>query len=48
MEKNPDGSGQMRENRLLEHHYLLMEGYGLVIVEDKSELFQTTNPDDGL
>lgn len=37
--KNPDGSsavsGWMGENRLLEKHYLLMEGYDVMMAEDK-------------
>lgn len=37
--KNPDGSSTvsewMTENRLLEKHYLLMEGYDVTLAKDK-------------
>lgn len=37
--KNPDGSsavpGWTRENRLLDEHYVLMEGYDVTMAEDK-------------
>lgn len=39
MRKNPDGSSTvsewMTENRLLEKHYLLMEGCDILVAHDK-------------